>query len=79
MTATDPDNTYPNDFSLTVQNGANYTQAGNTITPAVDFNGTLTVPVTVNDGAVDSAVFNLSVEVTALNDAPGGNGRLLQC
>ena len=30
----------------------------------------LTVPVTVNDGALDSAAFNLSVEVTAVNDAP---------
>ena len=50
LTVTDPDNTYPDDFTLTVQDGTNYSRAGNTITPSVDFNGTLTVPVTVNDG-----------------------------
>ena len=32
--------------------------------------GTLTVPVTVNDGTDDSGVFNLSVTVTPVNDAP---------
>ncbi len=53
--------------SVVVNNGASQTF---TITPAQDFNGTLTVPVTVNDGTVDSAVFNLSVEVTAVNDPP---------
>ena len=35
-----------------------------------DFNGELVVPATVNDGAADSAVFDLSVQVTAVNDAP---------
>ena len=55
---------------LAVQDGANYSRTGNTITPAVDFNGTLTVPVIVNDGAADSAAFDVSVTVTASNDAP---------
>ena len=70
LTVSDPDNSYPADFTLAVQNGVNYTRVGNTLTPAADFNGTLTVPVTVNDGTADSDVFNLSVTVSASNDAP---------
>ena len=56
VTVTDPDNTFPTGFTLTVQNGTNYTHAGNTITPAANFSGGLTVPVTVNDGALTRAV-----------------------
>ena len=63
LTVTDPDNTYPTDFTLAVQDGSDYSRAGNTITPVADFIGTLTVPVTVNDGTDNSNVFNLSVEV----------------
>jgi len=70
LTVSDVDNTYPDDFSLTVSGGSNYTVSGNTITPAADFNGTLTVPVKVNDGALDSVDFNLTVTVNAVNDAP---------
>jgi len=50
LTVTDPDNSYPTGFTLSVQAGSNYTVAGTTITPAASFVGTLTVPVTVNDG-----------------------------
>jgi len=70
LIVTDVDNTYPNGFSLTLQAGTNYTLFGNTLTPALNFNGTLTVPVTVNDGLDDSRIFNLTVTVTAVNDAP---------
>ena len=70
LTVADADNTYPDDFSLTVLAGTNYTVVGATITPAADFNGVLTVPVKVNDGTTDSNTFNLSVTVTAVNDAP---------
>jgi hypothetical protein len=70
LTVTDPDNTYPDDFTLTVGDGANYTRTGNTITPVADFNGDLTVPVSVNDGAAESEVFNVTVSVDAVNDPP---------
>ena len=70
LTVTDVDNTYPDDFSLTVLAGTNYTVVGATITPAANFNGVLTVPVKVNDGTTDSNTYNLSVTVTAVNDAP---------
>ncbi len=67
---TDPDNNFPADFTLEVRNGANYSRSGNTITPAQDFNGDLTVPVVVNDGTDDSLPFNATVSVTAVNDRP---------
>ena len=68
LTVTDPDSTFPNDFTLTVQDGENYTRTGSAVTPADDFSGTLTVPVTVNDGTDDSDIFSLSVTVFAKKD-----------
>ena len=70
LAVTDPDNSYPADFTLTVQTGANYTLAGTTVTPDTDFVGTLNVPVTVNDGIDDSAAFVVSIDVTPVNDVP---------
>ncbi|MBN1967846.1 MAG: PKD domain-containing protein [Candidatus Delongbacteria bacterium] len=72
----DTDNVYPDDFSLTVQDGLNYTRNGNTITPTLNYNGPLTVPVIVNDGIVNSATFDLAVTVNAINDAPVITGQL---
>lgn len=57
-------------FTLQLTAGENYSIDGATITPAQDYFGTLTVPVTVSDGTDASAVFNASVNVTAVNDAP---------
>lgn len=68
LTVTDPDNDYPDDFSLSVGNGANYTHSGAVVTPSPGFTGFLSVSVTVNDGSADSAAFPLQVEVC---DLPG--------
>ncbi|HEY0741867.1 MAG TPA: tandem-95 repeat protein [Chryseosolibacter sp.] len=70
LTVTDHDNTYPNDFTLTLSPGTNYTLSGTTIIPAPDFSGTLTVPAVVNDGQASSASFPLSITVNAINDQP---------
>ncbi|SVB75005.1 uncharacterized protein METZ01_LOCUS227859, partial [marine metagenome] len=70
---TDIDNTYPGNFALTVLEGENYTVISTTITPALDFNGELTVPVYVDDGGSEnsqSTPVNLTVGVTPVNDAP---------
>lgn len=67
---TDPDDAYPADFTLTANSGDNYSLSGNTITPAADFNGTITVPVTVNDGELNSEIFNVEILVSAVNDTP---------
>ena len=69
----DPDSAYPQDFTLSLRNGANYSINQHTLTPNTDFNGTLSVPVVVNDGSIDSNVFSLQVQVTAVNDAPVAN------
>jgi hypothetical protein len=63
LQVTDIDNTYPTGFVLTVMAGVNYSLGGNTVTPANNFFGTLTVPVKVNDGALDSNTFQLSMTV----------------
>jgi hypothetical protein len=68
LTVTDPDNTYPTGFTLTVLNGSNYSRNGNTITPNSTFVGNLSVPVRVSDGAANSNTFNLVVSVA--NQAP---------
>jgi hypothetical protein len=71
LTVTDADNTYPKGFTLSVGDGSNYSRVENTITPSLKFTGTLTVPVTVNDGTTDSVVFNLIMEVIGDNDGDG--------
>jgi gliding motility-associated-like protein len=64
LKVTDPDNTYPTGFTLAVSSGSNYTVSGTTVTPAQNFVGTLSVPVTVNDGKASSAPFNVQISVT---------------
>lgn len=75
LVVTDPDNIYPNGFSLIVTAGTNYTVSGTTVTPVADFTGTLTVPVTVNDGQATSNTFSLSILVSGTNDPPQITGQ----
>lgn len=70
FTVTDPE---PTAYTLTVSppaTGADYTVSGNTITPNANFSGTLSVPVTVSDGALSSSEFATVVTVLPVNDAP---------
>lgn len=83
LSVTDPDNTYPDDFTLSVQDGTNYTRSGNTITPSAgSAGGNLTVPVTVNDGTDDSGVYSLAVyvatDMAVANTDDSGEGSLRQ-
>ncbi len=66
--ADDPN--YPTGFTMNISPGADYSVTGNTITPGPNFNGLLTVGVTVNDGESSSPIFELSVYVLPINDAP---------
>lgn len=70
LVVNDPDSRFPADFTLQVFDGHDYSVNGASITPTANFNGNLTVPVRVNDGQLNSNVFNLRVWVTAVNDAP---------
>jgi hypothetical protein len=65
----------PGDLSVHVQAGTNYTVAGsNTIEPDLNFNGSLSVNLVVNDGSDDSDPFAAAVTVTPVNDAPVVSG-----
>ncbi len=68
----DVDNS-PAELSLTVLSGTGYTFNGNTVTPAQDYNGNLTVNVVVNDLEDSSGPFGVTVDVTPVNDAPSIN------
>jgi large repetitive protein len=70
LTVIDPDNTYPNGFSVDVAPGNNYSISEAVVTPSPNFSGTLTVPVKVNDGINNSALFNLTITVNTVNDPP---------
>jgi photosystem II stability/assembly factor-like uncharacterized protein len=59
----DPDNNYPQDFTLKVKSGANYTVSGTNITPILDFNGDLSIQVKVNDGYGDSEEYVAKVKI----------------
>jgi hypothetical protein len=59
----DVDPAYHSSFELTLYGGNNYTFSGTRVIPASNFTGTLTVPVTVNDGAAESPVFDLKIDV----------------
>ena len=70
FTVVDPE---PTTYTLTVSPpapGADYTVVGNIITPKLNFNGLLQVPVTVSDGALNSASYSTQITVSPINDAP---------
>jgi hypothetical protein len=66
----DPDNSFPDDFTLTVLEGENYSVTNNEITPEINFNGILSIPVQVNDGIDTSEQYIISVEVTQIISVP---------
>lgn len=70
----DPDNIFPQDFTLEVNDGQNYSRVNTTITPAQNFNGALNVPVRVFDGTNFSNLFSVRVNVLARNDPPFSTG-----
>jgi gliding motility-associated-like protein len=75
LTVNDPDNKYPDEFTLRVNPGSNYTVSGTTITPQAGFSGALSVNVIVNDGQVDSDSYSLPVDVKAVDRVPKITGQ----
>lgn len=61
---------YPWGFTMTIHEGEHYTASGHVITLEANFNGTLDVPVTVNDGQYDSDPHVVHITVIPVNDAP---------
>lgn len=70
FTVQDPDNTYPDDFTLVVLGGDHYSVSGSTITPEAEYTGNINVGVQVNDGTASSPIYYALVEVlvTGMDD-----------
>jgi len=67
----DPDNRYPEDFTLEVFPGTAYTLDAATVIPDEEFTGQLSVSVAVSDGVNDSKPFSLQITVApAVNQVP---------
>ena len=65
----DPDG--DTNFKVTVHSGEDYSFTGTaTILPKTDFYGTLTVNVSVSDGALESALYPVKITVSDVNIAP---------
>lgn len=75
LRVSDPDDKYPDDFTLRVHNGGQYTTNGNQITPVPNFTGNLLVNVSVNDGAIDSDIYALPITVRPINRVPQIRGQ----
>lgn len=61
----DTDHDYPNEHTLIVSSGENYSLEGSTITPNSDFSGILTVPIKVSDGIEESVAYEAQVMVVS--------------
>lgn len=77
----DPDNVYPDDFSLEVLDGEYYSFSKNIVTPDSEYTGVVNIPIKVFDGLDSSHVFQLQVEVigvTSITDRISEDGLLLR-
>ncbi len=70
LTIDDPDNNYPDDFTIIVVGGDNYTVNGQVIIPKANYSGQLTVPVMVKDSELFSTLFDVLLMVESTNDQP---------
>jgi VCBS repeat-containing protein len=61
--------------SCTPSGGGSSCTAQVTYTPAANYNGPDSFTYTTNDGSSSSAASNVSVTITAVNDAPAGSGQ----
>lgn len=75
LQVTDPDNKYPDDFTLAIHAGSNYSVSGTQVVPASGFSGTLSVNVTVHDGAAASDMYAMAVAVKPVNRVPEITGQ----
>lgn len=73
----DVDNAYPDDFTIYVQAGNNYTVNGNVIQPNANYHGVLTIPLQVSDGELQSNVYNYSHTINPVNDKPIANNDIV--
>jgi len=72
FSVTDPDHTFPEEHTLAVANGANYTWDGTTLVPVEDFIGMLSIPITISDGVDESEVFEVELAVSKILGSSNG-------
>lgn len=70
LNVVDLNDTFPTGFSLIVGDGPHHSAADTTVTPELNYSGTLTVPVRVFDGTDTSDAFQFQITVTPANDPP---------
>lgn len=75
LKVSDPDDKYPEDFTMKIYAGSNYSVSGTQVTPANGFTGTLSVNVTVHDGLTESEVYVMAVTVKPVNRVPEITGQ----
>jgi uncharacterized delta-60 repeat protein len=71
LSVTDPDNTFPDDFTLHFSDGDHYQASGSTIIPTSDYTGELVVPVSVSDGTDESEPYELRLRVAEITGFAG--------
>jgi gliding motility-associated-like protein len=76
LKVSDPDNRYPDDFTLHLRGGNNYSVEGNLIVPQAGFSGTLSVNVVVHDGQLESQPYVLPIEVKPVDRVPEITGQV---
>ncbi len=67
---TDVLNVDDDNLTFLIQKGDNYTVSGTTIIPSHNFNGNLTIPVSVDDGTDIIGPVDFKLTVTPINDLP---------
>lgn len=70
LKVSDPSDTYPSGYTLSVLPGENYTVEGQLIRPKANYAGSLTVPLKISKGNTSSNTFSALVIVHPINDAP---------
>ncbi len=66
----DPDNVFPDDFSMQLEAMENYTLEGLKLVPELNFNGTVQVSSTVSDSIDNSESYIFDITINSVNDIP---------
>lgn len=69
----DIDSRFPDDFTLKLLPGADYSLNGELVSVTENYNGALNINVQVNDGQLDSDSFVLAMNILPVNDLPIAN------
>lgn len=57
-------------LTLSIKNGNNFTVEGNEVIPDLNYNGYLDIPISADNGQVESEIFIIRIDVLPVNDEP---------